>query len=193
MSEDAFFAKGKRSKVYLTCYEGKKAVRKIAGPKFVDNLRNEAYWLVVLNKNRIGPKLFCFGNDFIVMEFVQGLRILDFFDTSGKKNILGIIKGVLLQCKKLDSLGVNKEELTNPYKHIIVRKNKPVMIDFERCRNTESPKNVTQFVQFLTSRRVSSLLEKKKIKVDVKKFRSAAKRYKASHNLQEILSLVHSL
>ncbi|MFH1331986.1 MAG: hypothetical protein ABIH63_01750 [archaeon] len=189
---DGFFAKGKRSKVYLDCYEGRKAVRKVANPNFVENLRNEAYWLVVLNKHKIGPKLFCFGKDFIVMEFVGGLRVLDFFASANKKQILKVINDVLLQCHKLDSLGVNKEELTNPYKHVIVRKNKPVMIDFERCRNTETPKNVTQFVQFLTSRKVSSLLVKKRIKVDVKKFRSAAKRYKGSHDLREILSLVRS-
>ncbi len=37
----------------------------------------------------------------------------------------------------------------NPVKHIIIGK-KVVMIDFERCIISESPKNVTQFVQFLT-------------------------------------------
>jgi len=189
---DGFFAKGKRSKVYLDCYEGIKAVRKVANPNFVENLRNEAYWLVILNKHELGPEMYCFGKDFIVMEFVGGKRILDFFASANKKQILNVINDVLLQCHKLDSLGVNKEELTNPYKHIIVRKNRPVMIDFERCKNTENPKNVTQFVQFLTSRRVAFLLAKKKIKIDVRKFRFAAKKYKDSYNLREILSLVHN-
>ncbi len=190
MSDDVFFAKGKRSKVYLTTYNNVRAVRKVANPKFVDNLRNEAYWLLLLNRHGIGPKLFCFGNDFVVMEFVQGKRILDFFGSSDKKSVLKVIKNVLMQCRRLDSLLVDKKELTNPYKHIIIRGGKPVMIDFERCRNTLTPKNVTQFVQFLTSRKVSLILAKKKINFDVVKLRSAAKMYKSDHNLRRILALV---
>ncbi|MEM4245162.1 MAG: hypothetical protein QW404_01605 [Candidatus Nanoarchaeia archaeon] len=190
MSDDVFFAKGKRSKVYLTTYNNIRAVKKVASPKFIDNLRNEAYWLLVLNKHGIGPKLLCFGNDFVVMEFVQGKRILDFFESSDKKSVLRVIKNILLQCQKLDSLFVDKKELTNPYKHIIVKRGKPVMIDFERCKNTPTPKNVTQFVQFLTSGKVSLILAKKNINFDVVKLRSAAKEYKSDHNLRRILALV---
>lgn len=181
MSDDVFFAKGKRSRVYLTCYEGKKAVKKVADSHFVSNIRNEAYWLLLLNKRKIGPKLFCFGNDFIVMEFIDGQRILDFFKSSSKKSILRIVNDVLRQCKILDDLQVDKKELTNPYKHIIVRKNKPIMIDFERCKSTPNPKNVTQFVQFLTSGRVSAIFLEKGISIDKEKLRSFAKNYKRSH------------
>lgn len=191
MFDEVFFATGKRSKVYLTTYNRVKAVRKVVDPKFVTNLRNEAYWLLVLNKRGIGPKLLCFGNDFIVMEFVDGQRILDFFESADKKSILKVVNDILQQCKKLDDLLVDKKELTNPYKHIIVRHDKPVMIDFERCRNTPTPKNVTQFVQFLSSRKVSSLLSAKGIKLDALKLRSAAKDYKKSRKgFSEILALL---
>lgn len=182
MAQDVFFAKGKRSKVYLTTYNNVKAVKKVADPRFVSNSRNEAYWLLVLNKRKIGPKLFCFGNDFIVMEFVEGQRILDFFESADKKSILKVVDDVLEQCKKLDDFQVDKKELTNPYKHIIVRKGKPIMIDFERCRSTPTPKNVTQFVQFLTSGRVSAIFLEKGIVIDKDKLRSFAKRYKNLHN-----------
>jgi len=178
MSREEFFAKGKRSKVYLTTYSKVRAVKKVADPKFVDNSRNEAYWLLVLNKHGIGPKLFCFGSDFIVMEFVDGERILDFFGSADKKSILKVIDDVLKQCKTLDKLQVDKKELTNPYKHIIIRKGKPIMIDFERCRNTLTPKNVTQFIQFLTSKKVSSVLAGKGINFDTQKLRLVARDYK---------------
>ena len=41
----------------------------------------------------------------------------------------------------------------NPLKHIIIdAKNMPVLIDFERCYETEKPHNVTQFVDFIGKR-----------------------------------------
>ena len=181
MFGDVFFAKGKRSKVYLTCYEGKRAVRKVGDPRFVSNIRNEAYWHLVLNRHGIGPRLYCFGNDFIVTELVDGERILDFFESADKRDILRVVDDVLRQCRKLDVLQVDKKELTNPYKHIIVRKGRPVMIDFERCRSTPTPKNITQFVQFLTSGRVMGIFSKKGIIVDKERLRSFAKAYKKSH------------
>lgn len=179
--DEVFFAKGKRSYAYLTNYNNVKAVKKVARPGFVSNLRNEAYWLLVLNRQGIGPKLLCFGNDFIVIEFVDGSRILDFFESADKKSIIKVVDDVLRQCRKLDELLVDKKELTNPYKHIIVRGNKPVMIDFERCRNTPTPKNVTQFLQFLTSGRVSAIFSKKGINLDKEKLRDFARDYKKSY------------
>lgn len=192
MPQEIFFAKGKRSKVYVTDYNKVKAVKKIADPRFVTNLRNESYWLLLLNKHGIGPKLFCFGKDFVVMEFVEGLRILEFFNVADKKQIIEVVKDVLLQCRKLDVLLVDKKELTNPYKHIIVRDGKPVMIDFERCKSTPTPKNVTQFIQFLTRHKVSSVFAEKGIVLDSAKLRFFAKSYKRSRkDFHKVLVLLH--
>lgn len=193
MADEIFFAKGKRSKVYLTTYNKAKAVKKVADPSFVSNVRNEAYWLLLLNKRGIGPKLFCFGNNFIVVEFIDGKRILDYLSVSSKQKVLKVIVDVLLQCKVLDDMFVDKKELTNPYKHIIVRNSKPIMIDFERCRKTASPKNVTQFIQFLTSKKVLSVLASKGVVLDVSAFRSLARSYKKSHKgFSTLLSLLQN-
>ncbi len=191
MPKDIFFAKGKRSEVYFTVYNKKKAVKKVIDPRFSTNLKNEAYWLSLLNKQNIGPKLFCLGKDFIVMEFIDGSRIIDYFESAKKKSIIKTIKGILSQCHKLDILMVDKKELTNPYKHIIVRHGNPIMIDFERCKFTQSPKNITQFLQFLSSRKVSCILKSKGILLEPGNLRIFAKAYKKSHDLHEILALLH--
>jgi len=78
---------------------------------------------------------------------------------------------------------VNKFEMHHPTKHILIKAGKPsrktvVMIDFERCRWTEKPKNVTQFVQFLlryepyAGKQVDNLLRQYKIRQDEKDYRS---------------------
>jgi len=57
---------------------------------------------------------------------------------------------LLDQCYSMDKLMVNKEEMHHPLKHVIVTNvGNPVLLDFERCSNTEKPKNVTQFIEFI--------------------------------------------
>ena len=55
---------------------------------------------------------------------------------------------MLRQCRVLDKLAINKEEMQNPYKHVIVGK-KVSLLDFERARFTSKPHNVTQFMQYV--------------------------------------------
>ena len=69
-----FLGRGKRSEVYvfkknnkLYCIKFKRKDSKAVG-----RLENEAKFLILLNKYKIGPKLIAYGSDFIVYEFVNG-------------------------------------------------------------------------------------------------------------------------
>jgi len=149
MGNRIFFARGKRSNVYLVDAGKKKAVAKFAKSKqFNKNLKNEAKWLKTLNKLGIGPRLIKSGKGYIICELVNGERILDWAKKHSKSEIRQMLVDVLKQCRVLDKLYVDKKEMTRPVKHIIIDK-KPVMIDFERCKTTKKPKNVTQFFQFI--------------------------------------------
>ncbi|MCG2719059.1 MAG: hypothetical protein L6408_09550, partial [Nanoarchaeota archaeon] len=160
-----YLAKGKRSVVYKGLYQGKSAVMKIAKKGSPPNIiKNETRWLKKLEKYAIGPKLYSEGKDYMICEFLEGKRIMDWLEEHNKKEILQAIRVVLKQCMILDKLEVNKKELQRPTKHIIIGK-KIKMIDFERCKQTKSPKNVTQFCQFLTSSNMKKLLDKKNIHI----------------------------
>lgn len=181
-----FLAKGKRGHVYTykSKVDGKEVCVKELNPETEAEgvLHNEAKFLKMVNEHGIGPKLLKEEDDRVVMEFVQGERILDFFERSEKTGIVKVIKESLDQARKLDEMKINKYELTNSFKHIIVSYEKPVMIDFERCREVKKPKNVTQFVQFLTSGKVKRILSKKKIDLDASELRDLAKSYKEKYN-----------
>ena len=119
---------------------------------------------------------------------------MDFVINSTEKDIRKVLRSVFDQMFILDSLGINKEEMHHPYKHIIItKKNKPVLLDFERANNTEKPSNVTQFCQFITSTNISSLLKKKGFNVNIRKVRAAAKKYKHNinkKNFKEIIKII---
>ena len=160
-----FLGRGKRSEVYvfkknnkLYCIKFKRKDSKAVG-----RLENEAKFLILLNKYKIGPKLIAYGSDFIVYEFVNGNFFIDYLQRS--KNPLKIIKQIFAQCFIMDKLGINKEEMHRPLKHIIVFRNFVKMIDFERCHYSDKVHNVTQFFQFLYSRKEE--LQKKGINLKI--------------------------
>ncbi len=145
--------------------------------KAVDRIENEAKWLKVMNKHGIGPKLILEGNGFFAMELVEGELICDFIEKSSRERALWALREALLQARKMDAVGVNKEEMHYPVKHIFVSE-RVVMIDFERCRNTERPKNVTQLCQFIGSDKVMGMLRDKGFSLDREILRGLAGEYR---------------
>ena len=172
-----YLTKGKRGKIYLE----KGIAKKKSLPKRV---KNESSWLKILNKHNIGPKLIEVKKDYFKYKFVEGDFILDYFKSNKYKSI---ILGVLKQCRVMDKLKVNKLEMHNPHKHIIINNKKPVMIDFERAYKTEKPKNVTQFCQFLMSRKVQDIIKYKINKKELIKILKIYKKNQTEVNFNRII------
>ncbi len=180
-----FFAVGKRSNVYKKKIGEKWYVKKVAkeGIGIKGHIENEIHFLRILNKKGIGPSLYKAGKEWFICDFIPGERILDYLEKTKEQR--KIFVKVLEQCFIIDRLGINKEEMHNPYKHIIIKKRKVTMIDFERCRWTEKPKNVTQFFQFLFMLKVLDRADK-----DVQ---TALKRYKetcSKENFKQLIIIV---
>ena len=139
-----FLTKGHRGLIFTAKYKNKKIIIKLQREDITatETVKREAKFLKLLNKHDIGPRLIFAKNNYFIAEFVKGKLIKDCKKT---KNIL---KNVLNQCFILDKLKINKEEMHNPYKHIIIN-NKITLIDFERAHYNLKVKNVTQFCQYI--------------------------------------------
>lgn len=189
----AYFSHGKRGIIFTGTFKGKKVAIKAKLPesKAMGRIEHEAKALGLMNKKKIGPTLIKTGKDFFVYRFVAGEFFPAWAEKAKKKELVNCIKDIFKQCYEMDIMGVDKEEMHHPYKHIVVdKKGKPVMLDFERLHHTLKPKNVTQFVQYLTSSLLTPILQKKGIKIDKKKARIAAAQYKKTKQFQELLRLV---
>ena len=145
-----------KSKLVKKYFPSKKNLVKVAikvtreESKAIGRIENEANWLKVLNKKNIGPRYMFSGDDYLVYQYVEGEFILDWAKDKSFDEIKKVLLEVLEQCYIMDTVGVNKEEMHHPMKHIIViKEGYPVMLDFERCSRTEKPKNVTQVVEFI--------------------------------------------
>ena len=190
-----FFDKGKRGLVYTAVLDGRKVLVKERNPSAdVDTVEHEALMLRKLNELGIGPRFIAFEDDSLVREFVDGQRIEEFLADASALEAKVVVREVLRQCRVMDEAGINKFEMTHPYKHILVSKADSsvqntedssqgserglsvVMIDFERCRFSQRPKNVTQVCQYLA--RISSSLHERGVSFDADEVLGLGEEYK---------------
>lgn len=182
-----YLAKGKHSLVLDGSFEGKSCIIKVGEEK---DLQIENIFNKKLENESFVPEVYYSGKNYIVREKFEGEIIEEFLETNGKESILDILDKVLEVTFRLDELGINKQEMTNPYKHIFILDKAEVMfIDYERCLYTQKPKNTTQFLQYI--RRNRNLLEEKGIEIDEDKIFEVSKKYKENMfkiTMDEIIS-----
>ena len=176
-----------RSKAITIAVKVKKKESKAA-----DAIASEVLWLKTLNERAIGPRMLFSGEDYVAYEFAEGEYIEEWLPKASKEDLQKVLQVVFQQCYVMDKLQVNKEEMHHPLKHIIIdRFFQPVLIDFERCKITDKPKNVTQLMEFIC--RLKKELENKGLKVETGYLRSLAKEYKKSFDKALVEKIIKSL
>jgi len=183
-----FLTKGHRGIIYTGILQEKKITIKseLAESNAIGRIENEVKFLKLLNKEGIGPKLLFSGNGYFVYEFVKGLKILEFLNSANSTKCKHVLIDIIRQLQKLDELGINKDEMHHPLKHILVD-DKLVLIDFERARYTEEPQNITQFCQFLIDYR--KVFNDQGIIINKDEMIQIAKQYKADHDTKQLLEV----
>ncbi len=185
-----YYASGHRGVIFKGTKGRQSIAIKAKNPRSeaTGNIKNEALWLKRLNKYNIGPKLVFYDNMFFCYSFVYGKTIGEFIREAEKKDIIIMLKRLIKKLNTLDRLKINKEEMHRPVKHIIISKNSPKMIDFERCHYTEKPKNITQFFQFLNSKKIKQMLDKKGIKIRITK--KELREYKKDYEIKRVMEKI---
>jgi len=194
----AALAKGHRGLIYVGKMAGKKVTIKVQREDIdaTETVNNEVKQLSFLNKKGIGPKLLFSGNNYFVYEFVEGDFMQDYFTLplTKRDDVVRVLKDVFEQMYLLDSLGLNKEEMHHPVKHIVVnKKGKPVLLDFERCHSRGKTHNVTQFAQFVVSGKLLPHLARHKLKISLIDMLDLGRRYSEKHTreaFETILALI---
>lgn len=114
------------------------------------NLREEARLLGVANSVGVGPRFVAVGEEFIMMELVEGVYLRDWVNemTEGDVSEFKTAVGRLLwDAYRIDAIGLDHGELVRLRRHVIYSKGRPVIIDFESASTNRRPGNVTTIVQ----------------------------------------------
>jgi len=117
-------------------------------------MEHEAEMLVKANSIGIGPRFIGISDDFLVMEYVEGVLLpkwaANVKGTDFRKRIRRVLRDVLGQCRKLDEVGLDHGELSRAPKHIIVNaEDQAHIVDFETASIMRRTSNVTSICQYL--------------------------------------------
>ncbi len=148
----AILGKGYVGVVVLAKKDNKQVALKIRRTDSQRNeMKSEAALLKIVNSVNIGPKMFAASTNFLVMEYLKGIKISEWVNTlkgiGSSKKLKSTIRSILEDCYRLDQLGFDHGELSNISKHVIVGKTKSTLIDFESSSTKRRPSNVTSVTQ----------------------------------------------
>ena len=169
-------------------------IRRTDSPR--KNMTNEAKLLKTANKLEIGPKFIKNSKNFLIMEYIDGEKIIDWAKKSETKakEIRSVVKNVLRECFLLDDAGLDHGELSTIDKHVIVNKKGNTIIDFESSSVNRKPSNVTGATQGILIGTGLAKIIQKKIKIpSKKKIINLIRVYKKNPTLENFQSLTIGL
>jgi putative serine/threonine protein kinase len=114
------------------------------------NMFDEVVYQSLANSIGIGPFLVNFSENFILMEFVKGSNIVEWYNSVRTTNerILKCTALILEQCYLLDCLKLDHGQLNRLDRHIIISKDdKPTILDFETSSAMRRVSNITSVSQ----------------------------------------------
>jgi putative serine/threonine protein kinase len=115
-------------------------------PTMLDEVRYHR----IANGVCVGPRLVDYSDNFILMEFAEGLTIEEWTRADiDSGNALAVVKSILEQCYALDRAGIDHGELSHIDRHVIVNDTTATIIDFESASTERKVSNVSAAGQSL--------------------------------------------
>ena len=169
-------------------------IRRVDSPR--KNMTNEAKLLKTANKLEIGPKFIKNSKNFLIMEYIEGEKIIDWAKKLEKESgeVCSVLNNILRECYLLDSIGLDHGELSTIDKHVIIGKNKNTIIDFESSSTDRKPSNVTGATQAILIGTGLAKIIQKKVKLPTKsKIISLTREYKKNPTLRNFENITIGL
>lgn len=161
-------------------------------------MQHEAEMLQMANTIGVGPHLLNATEDFLLMEFIEGVLLPQWLKTlSGRgtaSKIRRVLRAILEQCWRLDEAGLDHGELSRAPKHIIIDANdNPHIVDFETASITRRVSNVTSICQYLfLGSQAAKMIKRRLRKIDKEELINTLRNYKQKRtreNFEKILSI----
>lgn len=170
---ERMIAKGHSSFVFLVSRSGKRFALKLEredSPR-KDMLKKEVSNLRKANSLGIGPKLYDYDSKLrvVLMEFVSGQPLSAWLQSNIKRSeLLAFLEELFYQAAVLDNASLDHGQLGGRGVNILVRNNRPVIIDFEKASQKRKPHNFSKLFAWLfinesspIAKRVREILLKK--------------------------------
>lgn len=163
------------------------------------NMKKEFDLYKLVNKNNIGPKVYCSTKNLLLMEFIDGMSAIDWFMNTKLDIFLikSVIYNILNQCYILDKLNIDHGQLNRLNNHIIISYDgsRCTIVDFETASNTRKVTNLTSAIQGLIfkgiiSDQINKFINYKDKRTEFLGLLKLYKHQKSKENFDSILSLI---
>jgi putative serine/threonine protein kinase len=116
-------------------------------------MKPEFEYYKLANSYGIGPRVHCCTNDFLLMEYIDGLSIENWFSNAKLDRYLikSVVANILNQCFVLDKISLDHGQLNKLYNHINISPDglNCTIIDFESASTSRKVSNLTSAFQGL--------------------------------------------
>jgi len=159
-------------------------------------MNREAEMLRRANVIGVGPRLIGATEDFLLMEFVEGVLLPQWVTMlrgrGTRSRIRRVLRRLLEQCWRLDQASLDHGELSRAPKHLIIDANdNPHVVDFEASSITRRVSNVTSICQYLfIGSQAAKTIKRRLGKIDKERLIETLRNYKQEHtreNFEKIL------
>ncbi|ADY02051.1 Ser/Thr protein kinase-like protein [Vulcanisaeta moutnovskia 768-28] len=160
------------------------------------NLLNEGNYLRLANSIGVGPRLIGYASNVLIMELINGAPIQKYVIIADPMELKEVLKDLLWQCRRLDSIGLAHNELSRPQDHIVISGGKAFIIDFESASLNSRVSNVAQLLNALimgrgfVQDRIRSVTG---ISINFYELRETIRRYKSTRSDADFIQLLRLL
>ncbi|MEN3047175.1 MAG: hypothetical protein ABDH63_00100 [Candidatus Caldarchaeales archaeon] len=185
--------KGFRNAVFLVRRGGEALAAKVRRDDWPhDDVWREASVHGAANAVGVGPRLRGSAGRVLLMEVVEGIRLVDWLPSASGEEVVGVLGSLFRQCRALDAAGIDHGELGDPSKHVVItRGSSVVIIDFGSARFTTRPKNVTSIAGFISKGLAREALLRAGLKPSVEP--EVLRRYKRTLSEEDFLAVLGSI
>ncbi len=162
------------------------------------DLLHEARAILHANRVSVGPRLLTFTRHVLVYEYIDGIPVEKWLRGQvTREELLKVLREVLYQAYRLDSIGLLHDELSRPREHILVTSDlKVYIIDFETSSLglRRGKKNVTQILNaFVLGGSELAAKTRQILELDADSIRvigELARRYKQSPSIELLENII---
>ena len=163
------------------------------------SMKNEFDFYKLANTYKIGPTVYAYTNNILLMDFLDGISIEDWFSKTNLDPwlIKSVIVDILNQCFILDKINLDHGQLNKLYNHIIISPNnlKCTIIDFESASTNRKASNLTSAFQGILfrgiiSKKISDYINYKNKKCEFLRLLRIYKEDISKENFDSIISLI---
>ena len=163
------------------------------------SMKNEFDFYKLANMYKIGPRVYSYTFDMLLMEFLEGFSIEQWFLKTKLDSymIKTVVISILNQCFILDKINLDHGQLNKLYNHIIISPDdlKCTIIDFESASTFRKVSNLTSafqglFFKGIISKQIQKFIGYENKKNEFLKLLKIYKRNISKENFDSIISLI---